>query len=78
MAEDPRILKQLDSLIAEMKRLDKKLPDQALAAWLLPVFVHIKPLVEGATIPKRVAELSALVGIELGGRRASTVKTEED
>jgi len=64
--------KMLAALDTVAKELETDVPAQAVASWLLPIFVHIRPAVVGEEIPKRVAELSALVGIKLG------VKTEED
>lgn len=64
--------KMLSALDTVAKELETDVPAQAVASWLLPIFVHIRPAVVGEEIPKRVAELSALVGVEL------SVKTEED
>jgi len=57
----PKILNILDSLIKEISG-----PDAVVASWLLPIFAHIAPVVADYEIPPRVAELSRLVGIELG------------
>lgn len=64
--------KMLAALDTVAKELETDVPAQAVASWLLPIFVHIRPAVVGEEIPKRVAELSPVVGIKLG------VKTEED
>ena len=55
----------LDTMIAEIRKFGN-IPDQALATWLLPVFVHLQGKV-AAPIPERVAELSRLVGVDLTG-----------
>ena len=72
MAGKSASAKMLAALDTIAKELDTDVPAQAVASWLLPIFVHVRPAVLGEQIPKRLAELSALVGIELG------VKTEED
>ena len=65
----PKILAALDTVA---KELSAEVPAQAVASWLLPIFVHLRPAVVGEEIPKRLVELSRLVGIELGA------KTEEN
>jgi len=44
--------------------LDSSLPDQVVATWLLPVFVHFTPLPAGIEPHPLITRLAALVGIE--------------
>ena len=58
----PKILTTLESLARQLEDVSPA----ALATWLQPIFIHLAPAVRGAEIPQRVAELSRLVGVELG------------
>ena len=41
------------------------LPDQVIAAWMVPFFHHLIPVDPDQEIPARVADLAALIGIPL-------------
>jgi len=43
--------------------IDSGLPDQVVATWLLPVFVHFMPLPAGIEAHPLITRLAALVGV---------------
>ncbi len=42
---------------------DAGLPDQVVASWLSPIFLHLGPVAPDTAIPEEIANLAALVGV---------------
>ena len=58
----PATIAAADLLAASL--LDSGLPDQVVATWLLPVYVHLVGQIANLPIPPLTARLAAIVGLE--------------
>ncbi len=59
-----KLLTALDTVAAELEK--EKVPSQAVASWLLPIFAHVQPSLGDAPVPERLGRLSRSVGHGLG------------
>ena len=73
-AKTPKVITALDTVAAELYKM--AVPAQAVASWMLPIFIHVKPIIGEAPIPDRIDRLSRLVGVTLGVK-AHSAKTKE-